>query len=117
MRIVYIAGRYSGASRTQVAYNIDEARKVALMLAERRIFFICSHTMTAHFETLLGDNDPGYEHWIAQSLALLARCNAVLALPGWQHSNGAKREVEYARAYSIPVFEHIEALAHWIAGA
>jgi hypothetical protein len=42
VKIVYRAGPYSGNSMTEVARNIDEARKVALMLAERRIPFLCT---------------------------------------------------------------------------
>ncbi|HLD78725.1 MAG TPA: DUF1937 family protein, partial [archaeon] len=30
--------------------------------------------------------------------------DAVLAVPGWERSNGARREVEWARANGLPVF-------------
>jgi hypothetical protein len=39
LKIVYLAGRYSGSTTMEVARNIDEARKVVLTLAERRIPF------------------------------------------------------------------------------
>jgi hypothetical protein len=45
MRIVYIAGRYSCGTLAEVARNVDTARKFALMLAERRIPFVCSSVL------------------------------------------------------------------------
>lgn len=40
MRLVYIAGRYSGASRAEVERNLQAAREAALALTSRRI---CNH--------------------------------------------------------------------------
>jgi hypothetical protein len=115
MRIVYIAGRYSGNTLDEVARNIDEARTVALMLAERRIPFLCTILQTAHFDSLLAESDPGYGYWIQCSLEVVKRCDAVFLVPNWQQSNGARKEVEYARAYGIPAFEDIDALTAWSA--
>jgi hypothetical protein len=113
MRIVYIAGRYSGNTLAEVERNIDEARKVALMLAQRRIPFLCTILQTAHFDSLLGGGDPGYEYWIDVSLDVVKRCDAVFLVPAWQQSNGARREVQFAREHGMPVFEDIEVLTDW----
>jgi hypothetical protein len=64
VKLVYIAGAYSGATLVEVDRNVEEARNVALMLAERRIPFLCTILQTAHFDTLLREHDPGYSHWI-----------------------------------------------------
>ncbi len=51
------------------------------------------------------------EFWYAYDLATLARCDAVLRLPG--ASTGADREVEFAEANDIPVFHSRDDLYAW----
>jgi hypothetical protein len=117
MKIVYIAGRYSGATLMEVDRNVEEARNVALTLAKRRIPFLCTILQTGHFDSLLADCDPGYQYWIECSLEVLSRCDGMFLIPNWRESKGARKELQHALAHGMPVFEHIEALAHWIAEA
>lgn len=49
--------------------------------------------------------------WYALDLALLARCDALLRIPG--PSIGADREVDFARARGLPVFDDVAALYTW----
>jgi Domain of unknown function (DUF4406) len=114
LRIVYLAGRYNGNTLAEVAHNIDEARKVALELAKRRIPFLCTILQTAHFDSLLSERDPGYGYWIQCSLEVVKRCDAIFLIPSWQQSNGARKEVESARAHGLPVFQDIEMLTDWV---
>jgi hypothetical protein len=95
--------------------HVDTARDVALEMAARRIPFLCTILMTAHFEVLLRWRDPGYDWWLGVTMELLSRCDAVFAIPGWETSNGATREVEWARANDKPVFEDIDELSAWLA--
>ena len=37
---------------------------------------------------------------------ILAHCNFVVVLPGWEKSEGAQKEVAFARSVGIPVFEY-----------
>jgi len=111
LRIIYIAGAYSAPTLAEVTRHVDQTRKMALELAERRIPFLSTVLQTAHFELLLGRQDP--EHWIAVSLEILRRCDAIFLVPGWQKSKGAKLERETALARGMPVFEDIEMLAEW----
>jgi hypothetical protein len=114
MKLVYLAAPYSGPDLQTIGNNVNRARKYALQLAERRIAFISPTNMTAHFELLLGRlRDPGYEWWLEMTIELLKRSDAVLAIPGWQESNGARREVQYAREHGMPVFEDLAELEEW----
>jgi len=104
VRIVYIAGAYSGPTLSEVVRHVDEARKAALMLAERRIPFLCTILQTAHFELLLGRLDPGYDYWIDVSLEVLKRCGC--SLPGAELTGierGAKRSRVRTRAWDTGV--------------
>jgi hypothetical protein len=103
----------TGATLIEVDHNVEEARNVTLLLAERKIPFVCTILQTAHFDSLLGDGDPGYEYWIQCSLEVLKRCDAIFLVPNWQHSNGANRELQYALVRGMPVFTDIEMLANW----
>lgn len=51
------------------------------------------------------------DFWYAYDLATVARCDAVLRLPG--ESTGADREVEFALSRSIPVFHDRPSLYEW----
>lgn len=54
---------------------------------------ICTILMTAHFESLLADRDPGYQYWISVSLEILRRCDAIFLMPEWNKSKGARVEL------------------------
>lgn len=49
-----------------------------------------------------------YENWLSHDFSWVAACHAVLRIPGLSH--GADREVAFARANNIPVFETLDAL-------
>jgi hypothetical protein len=53
------------------------------------------------------------DFWYAYDLAALARCDALLRLPG--PSTGADRELEFASDRGIPVFTEKSALYAWVA--
>jgi hypothetical protein len=44
------------------------------------------------------------EEFVRRDLEIVRRCDAVLMLPGWEKSEGAKQEGEAARAAGVPVF-------------
>lgn len=47
------------------------------------------------------DRKPSYEECMEADLAELAKCDAVSYLPGWENSNGAKREKEKADSLGL----------------
>lgn len=54
-----------------------------------------------------------YDHWLDYDLALLARCDALLRLPG--HSSGADKEIKFclSKERHIPVFYSSGILLDW----
>ena len=46
--------------------------------------------------------------YFAFDFAVIAQCDAIVALPGWTESGGAKAEIIYATEMGIPVFEFSE---------
>ena len=57
-----------------------------------------------------------YEDYIKHSLEMLRHCDAIYLMPGWETSEGVKRELAEAALLGRPVFECIEDLQAWIGG-
>ena len=112
-KLVYVAGRYTGKDMFEVEGNVRAAKAVALELGRRRIQFICPVIHTAHFESYLGDEDPGYDFWIGMTMEMLRRCDAVFLVSNWKQSKGATAEFEFARANGTPIFDDFETLDVW----
>ncbi|MGV8921617.1 MAG: DUF1937 family protein [Pseudomonas sp.] len=106
--IIYVAGPYRAATHELVAANIAAARQVAVLTAHLGWFPICPHTNTAHFEVDL--EDKGDDFWLAGTMALMERCDAVVLVPGWRYSSGTLAEIHRAREMGLPIFTSAEGL-------
>jgi hypothetical protein len=104
--ILYISGPYSAGNGRTVAENIAVARSYAVAAARKGWMPFTPHLNTAHFEV----DCPEIPHsaWLAGDLAILrllprARA-AVLLLPGWEQSKGARLERDWAIHLNLEVF-------------
>jgi len=98
--IIYIAGPYRG-SKKQIDEHIARARALAIRVWQVGHVALCPHLNTAHFEVDAKLPDSAY---LDGDLKLLARCDAVVTLNGWERSAGALEEVEFAVEHGIPVY-------------
>lgn len=97
--LIYIAGRFRGATPYDVRKNVEAARDVGLAVAHAGGYPIIPHTMTADFDKLLTD-----QFWLDGTMELLCRCDAIIMVPGWPTSVGATAELTEAKALNLPVF-------------
>lgn len=104
--ILYISGPYSAGNGRTIADNIAIARAHAEAAWRQGWAAFCPHLNTSGFEVTC----PGVSHeeWLAGDIAilrLLARARAaVLMLPGWEQSKGARLERDWALHLNLEVF-------------
>jgi len=104
--ILYISGPYTPANGRTTEDNIETARTYAVRAWEMGWAAFTPHLNTAGFEHLC----TGVEHdgWLAGDLAILDRLDpardAVLLLPGWEQSKGARLERDWAIHLNLEVF-------------
>ena len=105
--ILYISGPYSAGNGRTVADNIAVARKYAVAADKAGWLPFTPHLNTAHFEN--DCPEISNDDWIEGDLAilrLLPRANAaVLLLPGWEQSKGARLERDWAIHLNLEVFD------------
>src|SRR5262245_38181154 len=104
MKVIYLAGPYRGKTHDYRSYfdigrNILAAAEVAARLANQGIGYLCPHLNSAHFEVITPGVTPQY--WYELDLKLMAACDAIFLLPGWEKSNGAWAEFEAAQASGL----------------
>ena len=94
---IYIAGPYT---KGDPVVNTRKAIAAAEMVRAWGDTPIVPH-LTMLWHTV---SPQEWEYWLKYDLELLSCCDALLRLPG--ESTGADREVAYAKAHDIPVYDH-----------
>jgi nucleoside 2-deoxyribosyltransferase len=106
MKLVFIAGPlttgWDGKGTEIIENNIRKAEVFQVALCNLGIGVFCphSHTSLHHTKGSVASETFYYD----LDLEFLSRCDALLALPDWQQSRGARKEVEWAIANQKPVF-------------
>ncbi len=100
MKVIYVAGPYRDKrGGWYVQLNIRAAEGVAMELWRMGAAAICPHLNTLHFDGPLSINTI-----LQGDFEILSRCDALVALPGWERSLGTMAEIEVAASLDIPVF-------------
>lgn len=104
--LVYVAGPYTRPDPVENTHNaIREANRLQ---ATGQMTCVVPH-MSLLWHLILPHEE---DYWYDYDLALLARCDALLRLPG--ESPGSDNEVRFAHDRDIPVFFSREALMSWL---
>jgi hypothetical protein len=105
MRLVFIAGPYSGGD---VAQNVKAAMDMADRLWAAGAAVFVPHLY--HFQHLVHPR-PEYD-WKANDIEILKRCDAVFRLKGY--SQGADAEIELAESLGLPIFLTWAEILEWL---
>ena len=109
MRVIYIAGKYRAPSPWGIENNIRAAEVIALEVAKLGAAPLAPHPMYRYYQGSLPD-----EFWLQGTLELLRRCDAVMLVPGWEQSTGARGEKVEAERRGMPVFSKLDDLEWWL---
>lgn len=112
--LIYIAGAYRNPDAWLQEQNIRAAETLGYEVAKLGAYPIIPHSNTrSYFASAASD-----ELWLAGTLELMRRCNAVVFLPNWTTSSGARGEHAEAERLGLPIFGvgHVTGgdLARWL---
>lgn len=115
IKIVYVAGPYraksgahDGSVYNEIEENIRQAEAAAIRLWSAGFGVLCPHLNTNHFEVKC-PNIPT-EAYLITDLRLLAACDIIYLLPGWEGSEGSVGERNLMRVLGRPIYDNIERL-------
>jgi hypothetical protein len=105
MKVVYIAGPYR-AYRKDGNYDIDamferamDSRRIARKYVELG-FAVIAPLMNM----LMLDSDKlADDFWIKMDKELVARCDVIVMMKGWEHSTGATTELAHANSLGLHI--------------
>jgi hypothetical protein len=102
--IIYLAAPYGHSDPAVIETRMSAVtRHLAELAAEGKVAF---SPLLMHFCLNSGIDLPGdYEFWKNFCLTMLRKSDIllVLALPGWEESVGVLDEIEFAKAFNIPI--------------
>jgi Domain of unknown function (DUF4406) len=93
MKVAYIAGPYRAATTRGVVENIRKAEAVALKYWLLGYAAICPHMNTRLFDGAAPD-----DLWLEGDLYILAKCDVIVMMDGWEKSKGATKELGFAQS-------------------
>lgn len=96
MKLVFIAGKFSGANGWEIACNVHAAEAAGLRVAQLGGMPVVPHSLGQHAHGTMPE-----EFWHAGCLLLLSRCDGILLLPSWTASAGAASESKYSQDHGI----------------
>ena len=98
--IIYLSGPMTGSSDSAAVFD-----RVRQELEEGGAHQVIN---PAVLEGVATDGVLGYEDYMSIDKALIRKADALMLLPGWQNSPGCNRELGYAEALNLMIFEYYE---------
>ncbi len=103
MKLVYVAGPYSGKNEFEIQRNILRARYWSLALWKSGFAVLCPHANTAGFHHFEGQDGITIDTWYEGDIVMLERCDVVFVTPNYKRSSGTLNEIKEANRLGIPV--------------
>jgi len=101
----FISGPYQADRNLDVCKNILQAKLMKAALMRRGHYTFCPHTESAHFERDFPDITR--QAHLDNCMSGLDCSGAIMMLPRWGESDGAKLEHGYASSKGLPVYADI----------
>jgi len=107
MKRVYIAGKLNSDA---CGYIVNVHKMIMAAENVRKLGFAVFVPGLDFLQGLVFGNWE-YKNYFESSQPWLDASDAIFLTPGWQTSEGTKREIEHAKSRSIPVFDDLKELA------
>ena len=100
--LVYLAAPTKGRTLWDATQSVRRAEFFSLIVALNGGIPVCPAVMYQHFDRQITE-----QFWVEAGRELLARCDAIIAIPGHQRAPGAVMDVAAAKEMNMPflVFE------------
>jgi len=105
--MIFISGKYTGYDDADTEANIAYAEKFAVAVWNLGHVAVCPQLNSAMFD-YKPEFKPTYDQVCAGYIALMKRCDAVLFIPNWRESRGARNERLEAEQDGMVIFEAVE---------
>lgn len=99
MKVIFISGPYKGLNSWEQECNIRKAEIIALQINQFGAATICPHTANRFYFGTMDEIN-----WMRICKELLSRCDGIVMLSKWMHSEGANEELNFALNREIPIF-------------
>lgn len=107
-RVVYLAGPFRDPDPAVMVARTRAAQRMAVAVAQCGCAPYVPHANLGYAYGLIDEAEAA-----RFNDAILRRCDAVLLLPGWGESVGARHELDLAKRLGMPVFFSLEELQAW----
>jgi len=101
MKLIYVAGKYSGDSYEDIDSNIIKAELASVQLIKNGWAVFTPHLNTRHFEKY---TDIKNEVYYQMDIEILTRCDAIFMLDNYADSVGANHEHDVAYKYNLDIY-------------
>jgi hypothetical protein len=105
----YLCGPMSGLPE----FGYDRFEKAAKFLRELGLDVVSPHEIEHHETKRTRGKTKEYKDYLVAGIVSMLGCNAIILLPGWSDSFGAKQELELALACRHKVFYFFERDDKW----
>ena len=90
MKLIFISGKYTGKTYTEVEENITKANYLGMQIIHKlnkdNFYPIIPHNNVAHFEELENILNTNKEYWLNGAIEILSRCDAIFMMKNYKDS-------------------------------
>ena len=106
---MYVAGPFRAGTAWDIELNVRKAETVSLELFKMGYAPICPHANSRYFHGSLPDSEI-----MDAYLTILSKCDVMYILPGFETSEGTRRELKEAIDLHIPTVASPFGAAEWM---
>jgi len=108
-KLIYVAGPYTAEHPYEVYENIHVSWQMSLDIWGTGHVPISPHLCGCFMGGICSE-----QIFIEGTMEMMRRCDAIMVLPGWQHSSGTKGEIVEAVKLGTPIFYRFSELVEWL---